>query len=70
MAITITEQNWLALQAATRLAADLTSLMELMRDNRASAPNVRATLKAIGQKAEFVRDFCAAAEVRADAQDQ
>lgn len=64
MAITITEQNWLALQAANRQAADLTSLMELMRDNRASAANVRATLKAIGEKAEFVRQFCAAAEAR------
>jgi hypothetical protein len=64
MAMTITEQNWIALQAATRLAADLTSLMELMRDNRASAPNIVATLRAIREKADFVSGFCKAAEDR------
>jgi hypothetical protein len=62
MAVTITEQNWLALQAATRLAADLTSLMDLMRDNRASEPNVKASLKMIRERADFVSHFCEAAE--------
>lgn len=65
MAITITEQNWLALQAATRMAADLTTLMEQIRDNRTTEQNVKASLKSIGEKAEFVRQFCAAAEARA-----
>ena len=40
MAITITEQNWLALQAATRMAAELTTLMEQIRDNRTTEQNV------------------------------
>jgi hypothetical protein len=69
MAMTITEQNWRAIRAATLLATDLLGLMELMRDNRASEPNVRATLKAIQEKAEFVADFCRAAEQRTNAQD-
>lgn len=64
MAMTITEQNWRVLRAATLLAADLTGLMELMHDNRASPINVRATLKALAEKAEFIRQFCVAAEAR------
>ena len=47
------------------MAADLTTLMEQIRDNRTTEQNVKASLKSIGEKAEFVRQFCAAAEARA-----
>lgn len=61
MAITMSEQNWLALQAASTLPADLVGLMSIMRDNRASGQNIQVSLEQIRQKAQFVADFCAAA---------
>ena len=61
MAINITEENWRAIQSATRLPSDLCSLMQLMRDNRASEHNVRLSLEQIREHAQFVADFCTAA---------
>jgi len=61
MAITLTEQNWLALAAASSLPNDLTGLISIMRDNRVTDRDIRACLERIRLKAQFVADHCAAA---------
>lgn len=62
MAMTITEQNWRALRTAVALADQLTSLMQMMTDNRTTAEDVQRNLRVIRTNALSVARFCADAE--------
>lgn len=62
MAMTITEQNWRALRTAVSLADQLTGLMQIMTDNRATAEDVQRNLRVIRSNALAVARFCADAE--------
>jgi hypothetical protein len=54
----ISEPNWRALHQATSIPHDLTMLMQLMADKKASRYNVLETLSSIKAKAEYIIEFC------------
>lgn len=60
--MTITEQHWRVLRAAISVPDQLTGLMQIMTDNRATATDVLHALRNISGRAEFIAQFCRDAE--------
>lgn len=60
--MTITEQHWRVLRAAISVPDQLTGLMQIMTDNRATATDVLHALRNIRGRAEFIAQFCRDAE--------